>query len=128
MMLNRNVAQGYEVDLGLQVRRMSYKVLFDPLIAIRHYSAPRESVGLRTSNTESAQWYAFNQARVSFRRLSLARSSISFAYQMTLGEKQAPGLVPFALGPLARKLGFQVDVARAAIKGRVLAARSVLGR
>jgi len=128
MALNRNVAQGYEVDLGLQVRGMGSKIIFDPLVAINHYSAPREAVGVRQSQAEGTQWYAFNQARVALRRLPVARRAISFAYQMTLGERRAPGLLPLALGPLARKLGFDVDVARAAIKGRVLAARSVFRR
>src|SRR5262249_31710747 len=40
MELNRNVAQGYEVDIGLQVRAMGWKIVFDPLLAIRHYTAP----------------------------------------------------------------------------------------
>ena len=30
MELNRNVAQGYEVDLGLQVRGMGWRIIFDP--------------------------------------------------------------------------------------------------
>ena len=110
MALNRNVAQGYEVDLGLQARRMGWRIIFDPAIAIRHYSAPRETVGLRSwTDTESAHWYAFNQARVALRRLPPLHRSISFAYQMTVGERHAPGLLPLALGPLARRLGFEVE-------------------
>ena len=74
MELNKNVAQGYEVDLGLQTRGMGFgEIIFDPAIAIRHYSAPRETIGMRSwSDTESARWYAFNQARVALRRLSPA--------------------------------------------------------
>jgi GT2 family glycosyltransferase len=126
MALNRSVAQGYEVDIGLQVRSMGWRILYDPRVVIRHYSAPRESVGLRMSDAESIKWYAFNQARVALRRLPQLRKSISLTYQLTIGERRAPGLVPLALGPVARRLGFDMAVARAALEGRLLAVRSVL--
>jgi len=128
MELNRNVAQGYEVDIGLQVRSMGWRVIFDPLLAIRHYSAPRETVGLRESDTESIKWYSFNNARVALRRLPRLHRSISFAYQIAIGQRRAPGLLPLALWPVARKLGFDVELGRAALEGRLLAARSVLGQ
>ena len=125
MELNRNVAQGYEVDIGLQVRNMGWRVLFDPLMAIRHYSAPRETVGLRISDRESIKWYAFNNARVALRRLSPLQRSVSFAYQISIGYRRAPGLLPLLLGPIARRAGFETEVAGAAFKGRLLAARGV---
>lgn len=126
MQLNRNVAQGYEVDLGLQVKRLGWKIIFDPQLAIRHYSAPRATVGLRTFEAESIQWYAFNQLRVGLRRLSPARGSISLVYQFLVGERPAPGVLPLVFSPLARRLGFETRHAPAALKGRLLAARSVL--
>jgi GT2 family glycosyltransferase len=126
MELNRNVAQGYEVDIGLQVRRLGWRIMFDPLLAIRHYSAPRATVGLRTYDAESIQWYAFNQLRVGLRRLSLPHKSVSLVYQFAVGERTAPGVLPFVLGPIARRFGFETDHARAALKGRLLATRSVL--
>jgi GT2 family glycosyltransferase len=125
MELNRNVAQGYEVDIGLQVRRMGLKIIFDPQVAILHYSAPRATVGLRTFDEESIQWYAFNQLRVGLRRLSLPRKSVSLIYQFAIGERPAPGIVPLMLSPLARRLGFDTRHARPALKGRLLAVRSV---
>jgi GT2 family glycosyltransferase len=126
MALNHNAAQGYEVDLGLQTRRLGWKILFDPLIAIHHYSAPRAVVGMRASDTESAQWFAFNHARVALRRLPPMRGGFSFAYQLLIGERRVPGLLPMALGPVAHKLGFDLDKAPSALNGRLLAARSVL--
>ncbi len=127
MQLNRNVAQGYEVDIGLQVRGMGWRVIFDPLLAIRHYSAPRETIGLRVSDFESIKWYSYNHTRVALRRLSFLRKSVSFVYQIAIGERRAPGVLPFALAPIARRLGFDVAFAGAALEGRVLAARSVIG-
>jgi len=125
MQLNRNVANGYEVDIGLQVRRMGWRIVFDPLLAVRHYSAPRQTAGLRTSSRDSIQWYAFNQTRVALRRLPAAQRSVAVAYQLAVGERRAPGLLPLAAWPLARKVGFELDMATAALKGRLLAMKSV---
>jgi GT2 family glycosyltransferase len=126
MQLNRNVAQGYEIDVGLQVRQMGWRIVFDPRLIIRHYSAPRETTGLRMTESDGIRWYSFNAARVTLRRLPLARKSVSLAYQLFVGERRAPGLLPLAVAPLARKLGFDVTVARAALSGRVQAVQSVL--
>jgi hypothetical protein len=126
--LNRSVALGYEVDIGLQVRRLGWKIVFDPLLAIRHYSAPRATVGLRMPDAESIQWYAFNQLRVGLRRLSLPRKSLSLLYHFAVGERPAPGLLPLALAPIARRIGFDIHHARPALTGRLLAVRSVLAR
>jgi GT2 family glycosyltransferase len=127
MELNRNVAQGYEVDIGLQVRNNGWRILFDPLVAIRHYGAPRASVGMRTADdSDSVQWYAFNQLRVGLRRFSFGRKSTSLVYQLAIGERRAPGVLPLVFSPVARRFGFETGQARAALKGRLLAARSVL--
>ena len=122
--LNRNVAQGYEVDLGLQVKRMGWKVIFDPLLGIRHYSAPRQTVGMRpTADVDAVQWYSYNHARVALRRLPLWHGALAFSYLLTVGERRAPGLVPMLLAPVARSAGFDLAAAPAALRGRLLAAR-----
>jgi GT2 family glycosyltransferase len=129
MELNRNVAQGYEIDIGLQVKAMGWKVLFDPLLAIRHYSAPRATVGMRPdADATSVQWYSYNHARVTLRRLRGYRRLVAMAYQIAVGERRAPGLIPLLLPPLGRRLGFEARAASPAAKGRLLAIRSVLGR
>jgi GT2 family glycosyltransferase len=129
LQLNRNVAQGYEVDIGLQVKAMGRKVLFDPKLAIRHYSAPRATAGMRPeADADGIKWYSFNHARVALRRLAPTRSAIAVAYQLAIGERRAPGLLPFALAPLGRKLGFDMSAARAALAGRWLAIRGVLAQ
>jgi GT2 family glycosyltransferase len=129
LQLNRNVAQGYEVDIGLQVKAMGRKVLFDPKLAVRHYSAPRVAAGMRPeADADGIKWYSFNHVRVALRRLPIARSAVAVAYQLAIGERRAPGLLPFALAPLGRKLGFDMGAARAALSGRLLAVRGVLAR
>jgi GT2 family glycosyltransferase len=127
--LNRNVAQGYEVDIGLQVKAMGWKVLFDPGLAIRHYSAPRATIGMRPdADAAGVQWYSYNHARVTLRRLRNHRRVTALAYQIAVGERRAPGLLPMLLSPLGRRLGFETGSAAAALRGRLLAIRSVLVR
>jgi GT2 family glycosyltransferase len=126
--LNRNVAQGYEVDLGLQVKRMGCKVIFDPRLGVRHYSAPRQTVGMRpTADAEAVQWYSYNHARVALRRLPPWHGALAFSYLVTVGERRAPGVLPMLLGPLARRAGFDVTAAGPALRGRLLAVRRVFG-
>ena len=127
--LNRDVAQGYEVDIGLQVKALGWKVLFDPHLTVRHYSAPRATAGMRPeANADGVKWYAFNHVRVALRRLHPPRAVIAVTYQLAIGERRAPGVLPLMIAPLGRKLGFDVRAARAALAGRWLAIRGVLGQ
>lgn len=123
--LNGNVAFGYEVDLGLQVRRAGWRIVFDPAVAIRHYSAPRAVAGMRTSNSEAARSYAYNHLRVILRRLSPARRTVAAAWQVLAGERRAPGLVPWLVAPIAKRAGFDVSCAGAAWDGRRAAMASL---
>jgi hypothetical protein len=122
MELNHNVAHGYEVDLGLQVRARGLRIVFDPAIAIRHYSAPRRITGVRTfDDSEGVRWSAYNHTRVVMRRLPLARSSLALGYDLAIGTRSAPGVLPLGLGPIAQRFGFRVAMGGAALRGRLAA-------
>jgi GT2 family glycosyltransferase len=128
MELNHNVAHGYEVDLGLQVKALGLRIVFDPAIAIRHYSAPRKITGVRSFNdTEGVRWASYNHARVAMRRLPLARKAVALGYLIAIGNRSAPGLVPVSLGPIAGKMGFRVAMGPAALRGRLAALGRQLG-
>ena len=125
--LNMNVAFGYEVDLGLQVRAMGRRVLFNPAVAVRHYSAPRAVAGQRVpDDRESVYWAAYNEMRVAARRLSLPRASAGVAARLIVGSRRAPGLLPWLAAPLARAAGFRTTVAGAALKGTLMALRDLV--
>lgn len=122
--LNQNVAFGYEVDLGLQARKWGWILIFDPAVAVRHYSAPRAVSGMREfDDVESTYWYAHNVVRVVARRLGGLRRLVAIVWSLMIGERRAPGLVPWLLGPLTRPLGYQVAVSSAALQGRLRAFR-----
>ena len=101
---------------------MGWTLLFDPSIAVRHYSAPRGIAGMRSVNDEEAvHWTSFNHVRVTIRRLPWRRRMPSVLYAVFVGERRAPGLLPACVSPVARRLGFQVGLARSALAGRLRA-------
>jgi GT2 family glycosyltransferase len=122
--LNRDVAFGYEVDLGLQVRRAGWRLVFDPAVVVRHHSAPRADAGMRASSGAAVRAYSHNQLRVALRRLPWPQAAAAAGRALLLGERRAPGLAPLVLGPVARRLGFDLSVAREALAGRLEAIRS----
>lgn len=127
MELNHNVADGYEVDLGLQVKARGLRIVFDPQIAIRHYSAPRQVTGLRSLyDSEGIQWSAYNHVRVVLRRLPITRSVIAVGYMFAIGSRRAPGLFPIGLAPLTRRMGFRIAMGGAAFRGRLAAVKDCL--
>jgi glycosyltransferase involved in cell wall biosynthesis len=126
MALNRNVGYGYEVDLGLQVRGMGWRIRFDPAVQVRHYSAPRQITGLRAPDDESVRWAAYNHARVALRRLPTARGLVALGYMVAIGDRDAPGVLPTGLGPIGRRAGFRVARGGAALRGRLQAIAHVL--
>jgi GT2 family glycosyltransferase len=125
--LNKVVATGYEMDLCLQVRNMGLRVVFDPKMAIRHYSAPRAVVGHRVAkDTHAVRWGCYNETRVLLRRLPPWRGAVALARGLVVGYRWSPGLVPWMLGPLARRAGYLTAVGPAAIRGRAEAFTGVL--
>jgi GT2 family glycosyltransferase len=122
MELNHNVGFGYEADLGLQVKAMGWRILFHPQIAIRHYGGPRQLAGMRSfHDAESIRWSSYNHARVVMRRLPPFKRAVALGYLLAIGYRVAPGLLPLGVAPLARRMGFHVDMGGAALRGRTSA-------
>jgi GT2 family glycosyltransferase len=69
-LLERDAAQNWELDWGLQLRRMGYRMLFDPLAKVDHYSAEREIVGGRDrKNYDGLYWASHNTAYILLKHL-----------------------------------------------------------
>jgi len=89
--LNEGVAYSYEVDLGLQVRRMGYRIVFEPLAKIRHFSAPRAIAGMRESSPESVRQYSHNHTLIIGRRLPPAKRLRALAFFLLVGDRTGWG-------------------------------------
>jgi GT2 family glycosyltransferase len=126
--LNRVVATGYEVDLCLQVRNMGLRVLFDPKVGIRHYSAPRAIAGHRLAggDTQTIRWTCYNETRILLRRLPPVRGALALARGLMLGYRSSPGALPWLLGPVARRVGYATSVGAVALRGRAEAVSDLI--
>jgi len=90
--LNNNVAFNYEVDLGLQVKALGYRLIYDPQARVRHYSAPRPQAGLRTRNGSSIYWYSHNLLYITLKHLRGWKRMVAIAYSFLVGDRMAWGL------------------------------------
>jgi hypothetical protein len=126
--LNRVVATGYEVDLCLQVRNMGLRVVFDPKVGIRHYSAPRAIVGHRVAggDTQAVRWSCYNETRILLRRLPPFRGALALARGLLLGYRTSPGALPWLLGPVARRAGYKTQLGPIAMRGRAEAITNLI--
>jgi GT2 family glycosyltransferase len=126
--LNKVVATGFEVDLCLQVRNMGLRVIFDPKVGIRHYSAPRAVIGHRIAgaDTQAVRWSCYNETRILLRRLSPVRGALALARGFLLGYRTSPGALPWLLGPVARRAGYITSVGAVAMRGRADAVTGIL--
>lgn len=126
--LNQNVGFGYEMDLGLQTQRLGFRLVYDPRVGVLHYSAPRQIDGMRRLDDEEAvRCASYNETRIFLRRLDPAKATAVVGRNLLLGSRRAPGLLPWALAPLCRRIGFVTSVAPAAARGRVEAAWELMG-
>jgi GT2 family glycosyltransferase len=126
--LNRVVATGYEIDLCLQVRNMGLRVLFDPKVGIRHYSAPRAIVGHRVAgaDTQTVRWSCYNETRILLRRLPPLRGALALARGLVFGYRSSPGALPWLLGPIAQRAGYATSLGAVAMRGRAEAVSDLI--
>src|SRR5262249_503717 len=91
--LNSNVAAHWEVDVGLQVKRLGYRIFFDPAIKVDHHSAPRSIQGMRSINFEGSYWPNYNFALLMRKELSGWGFGTYLIYSTLIGGTGSPGLI-----------------------------------
>ena len=89
--IGMNVAFHWEMDVGQQVKKKGYRIVFDPKIAVDHHSAPREVDGLRTMNYEGTYWNNYNYALLMRKHLSSPGMAAYVLYSFLAGDSQGPG-------------------------------------
>jgi glycosyltransferase involved in cell wall biosynthesis len=90
--LNSNVAAHWEIDVGLQVKRLGYRIVFDPAIEVDHHTAPRAIEGMRTINYEGSYWMNYNYTLLMRKHLSPWGFAAYVAYSTLIGSGGSPGL------------------------------------
>jgi hypothetical protein len=120
--LNRDVAHGYEVFVGAQLRRRG-SICYEPDATVSHFTGHRELVGLRpvdSSNVEAvaagrlARMYAAeNSAFVIWYATNGVRRLSAVTMQLLLGSSEYPGILYRVFKPW-RRTGISVRTALAA--------------
>ncbi|CAM8624643.1 COG1216 Predicted glycosyltransferases [Burkholderiales bacterium] len=91
--LKNDVSFHWEIDVGMQVKRLGYRILFDPSIKVDHYSAPRQMAGLRFVNSCGIFWSNFNYAYLMRKHRSSLGLKIYLIYSVLIGWSDSPGLL-----------------------------------
>ncbi len=109
--LNENVAFNYELDLGLQVKELGYVLRYDPAAKIRHYSAPRPTVGMRGRTPESVYWYSHNLLYITLKHVRGPRRWLAVAYSFLVGDRMGWGLASAAFDMVRnRSMSFRREI------------------
>lgn len=91
--LAANVAFHWEVDVGLQVNRLGYRILYDPSAKVDHFTGPRAEIGMRSPNRAGIYWYNYNYSYLILKHFGFARAAIYQLYALLIGNSGTPGLL-----------------------------------
>lgn len=88
------VPYGFEIDLGLYVRRLGYRLVYDPEIVVDHYSTSEYG-----ASSPIAWTVNHNQTYVLLKHLPVARKLAFLAYTFLLGDRNTIGVLraPFLI-------------------------------
>lgn len=91
--LEQDVSFYWEIDLGLQVKRMGYQLLYHPSARVDHFNAPRAIEGMRTTNWEGVFWSSHNALMILRRHFSWPHVIANLFYTFLIGNSATPGVV-----------------------------------
>ena len=96
--LNKDVAFGWELELGLSILDLGYTLIFDPMIKINHFTAPRENVGMRPGHDNDSLFYmARNNTYTMRKHLQPAKLLPFFVYTFLIGRRSNLALLSFVV-------------------------------
>lgn len=117
--LNDNVAFHWELDLCQQVKKLGFRILFDPSIKVKHHSAPRAEAGLRTTNFNGGYYSNVNFAYLMMKHLSPFGKIAYLFYSFAIGSDRSSGLIHLVVQLLRGRRIYWHDDIYASIRGRL---------
>ena len=114
------VPYGFEIDLGLHVRGLGYRVVFDPAIVVDHYPSTDYSASSPIAWTVNR-----NQTYVLLKRLSLTRKIAFVLYTTLIGDRNSVGLARVPLLILRERWSWTSVGAH--FSGKIAGLRAYLG-
>jgi cellulose synthase/poly-beta-1,6-N-acetylglucosamine synthase-like glycosyltransferase len=93
-MLGTGTQLNWELSLGLQLRRMGYKLIYDPAVTVDHYRGPRFGEGQRDRfEAEALTNETYNEALSLLEYLTPMRRLVFMIWSVFVGTRAYPGLV-----------------------------------
>ena len=84
----------WELSLGIALRRAGWRLVYDPMILVDHFTAPRFDEDQRHGfNPVAMSNLAYNEAIVRLEHLSLPQRIAYVAWAVAVGTRAVPGLV-----------------------------------
>ncbi len=97
----------WEVALCLTLRRLGYRVVYDPAIAVDHYPQPRVDDS-RMFNSSELRDARHNETLAVLEHLSALRGGFHLIWACAIGTSTAPGMVPLTRSLTSRgNVGWQ---------------------
>jgi glycosyltransferase involved in cell wall biosynthesis len=124
--LNHDVAFHWELDMAFKIKKLGYRIVYEPRAAVDHHSAPRRIAGMRTWNYGGIYYANYNFAYIIMRHFSTLGRLGYIGYTFAVGEEaSSPGVVRLVwLWFERRQLTWQLI--KASIRGRLDGARAGL--
>lgn len=118
--LNEDVAVGWELDLAFGIKKLGYKLLFDPKAKVNHYTAPREKVGMRPGFGENEMYYNFrNRTYTLCKYLNFLKKAVFLTHTLLIGGRGDPGLFSGIMMIITKHSFRQIPIVKAALKGKI---------
>ena len=114
------VPYGFEIDLGLHIRGLGQRVIFDPAIVVDHYPSTDYSASSPIAWTVNR-----NQTYVLLKRLSLTRKIAFLLYTTLIGDRNSVGVARVPLLILRERWSWTAVGAH--FSGKIAGLRAYLG-
>jgi hypothetical protein len=111
--------------MALKIKKLGYRIVYEPGAVVDHHSAPRKISGMRTRNYAGVYYANYNFAYIIMRHFTTLRRLGYIGYTAILGEEASPGVARLALLGLMRR-GLKWQLINASIRGRLDGARAGL--
>lgn len=110
----------WELAIGLNLRREGYLILYDPLIGVDHYHAPRPSYDPRYSNRVRYTMAdsVHNETLVILEHFHFARRVVFYVWSTLIGTSEEPGLAQLIRRRLTGRTNATWDNVAAVCAGR----------
>lgn len=98
-MKGRGAQVHFEVYVCMRIRKLGYKLIYDPELRVYHYPAPRHDIDQRNAVVRDAVTNAsFNLSVALLHGLSSYKRPARVVYATLVGDRRAPGLIRFLAG------------------------------